>query len=151
MTGLHPEAVENRQLMIRAGRGDAAAQSDLARFWMAQAETVRGKSDDLETEAMSYALMFARLAEANTGGMLEKGLLLTVLQLGIDVRGRLGDDWSVSQFTADAILLIDAAADLPGFDTLGDVSDAVAFLVEQSSPAEVEAAQAMKGFYHVAV
>lgn len=150
MTGLHPEAVAQRQLLIRASRGDVVAQSDLARFWIVQAESVTGKNDDLESEAMSYALMFARLAEANTGGMLEKGLLLTALQLGMDVRGRVGDDWSVSQFAADAIAVVDAAADLPDYDASGVVSDAVAFLVEQSSPAELETARAMKGYYDVA-
>ena len=145
---LDADSLLHRVAMLRAGRGDVEAQRDLVAYWRAAAASAQD-IPDLETEALSYALMFARLAEANSGSLQDKGLLVNTLGALAEQRERLGDSESLSSAVADAIAVLDSASNIPGHDDLGEISGVMLAAVAEATPAEVEHAKAIRGLYDV--
>ncbi len=145
---LDGSAILTRQLLMQASRGEVEAQRSLVNLWRALADNSQD-NPDLEAESMSYALMFARMAEANTGSVIDKAILLNTLGWCVSVRERFGDEWSVSAFKSDALAIIDSAANLPGADDDGETSSGLMTLAMDCTAAEVEAAKTYRGVYDV--
>lgn len=94
---------------------------------------------------LSSALHWARIAEANTGSLPDKGALLSVLGLAQEAAAANGDHEAFVILMADSVAVMDSAADL-GCDG-ADLDGMLMELAASCTPEELALAGYMKGTY----
>lgn len=96
-----------RQAVTAAARGDAPAQRQLTRCYL---DAALQRPDNAEPLSV-HAVQWARLADANTGTVEDKGLLIMALGLAVQTKERAGEAFAAHWLAAEGLAVANDAVD----------------------------------------